>query len=119
MPIATLRVCIARRHCRVLFSFDDKPTMIAVIAQSPDQRREVDCSVAWHREGTVDHSIEETPLTVARDLDNVRPNVLEMNMANACDMPGEHIHGRSAAVCRLAAAECCMTAIKQQADVVA
>src|ERR1700730_6684592 len=119
MTITALRVRVARRDGGVLLGFDDKPSAIAMLAQRPDQRREVDRAVARHSECTVDHSIKEAPLTVARNLDDRRPGVLEMNMTNTCDMPGEQIQRRSTAKGRLAAAEGCVSAVEQQADIVA
>src|SRR6185437_2542428 len=54
--------------------------------QNLDQRGEIDRAVAWHRERAVDDRFEEAPAAVPRELDDIGPHVLAMDVTHARDM---------------------------------
>ena len=55
-----------------------------------EQRLEVERAIARHGEGTVDHGLQKAPIAVARQLDDLWPHILAVDVADAIDVLGEH-----------------------------
>ena len=83
-----------------------------MLAQQPNQGREIDRAVAGHGKRAVDHRLEKAPVAIARELEHVRPHVLAVNVAHASDVLGEHRHG-------VATGEGHVPAVEQQPDLLA